>query len=63
MRQPEGPPDEEAQAKHRLTHVAFAAWCEGCVKTRSRDDHRRKNTHDNASLRRRWCRWTSTTPR
>ena len=49
MRQPEGPPDEEAQARHRLTHVPFASWCEACVKTRSRDDHHRKNTHDNAT--------------
>ena len=49
MKQPEGPPDEESQARHRLTHVPFAPWCEACVKTRSRDDHHRKNTHDNAT--------------
>ena len=26
MRQPDEPPDEEAQARHRLTHVPFAPW-------------------------------------
>ena len=33
-------PDEETQARHRLTHLPFESWCEECVATRSRDGER-----------------------
>ena len=33
-------PDEETQARHRLTHLPFEGWCEECVATRSRDSER-----------------------
>ena len=33
-------PDEETQARHRLTHLPFESWCEECVATRSRDSER-----------------------
>ncbi|CAE7384883.1 unnamed protein product, partial [Symbiodinium microadriaticum] len=46
-RAPDAVPDADAQARHRLTHVPFASWCASCVKTRSRDDHHRRNAHDN----------------
>ena len=48
LRQPDEPPDDEAQARHRLTHVPFAAWCPSCVKTRSRDDHHRRAQNDHS---------------
>ena len=39
-------PSEEEQARHHLTHLPYASWCEACVTGRGQEEqHRRKNSH------------------
>ena len=37
------PPDERAQAQHRLTHVPYQPWCESCVAHRARSDQHHRD--------------------
>ena len=36
-------PSPKEQEEHALTHLPFAAWCEACLATRSREDPREKD--------------------
>ena len=39
-------PSEEERARHCLTHLPYASWCEACVTGRGQEEqHRRKNSH------------------
>ena len=38
------PPTEEERRRHELTHLPYAAWCEDCVMTRTKDDPHNRAT-------------------